>query len=94
MYGNVCGIHFEGLVVTLDDEGMLTLSYMGTDPPMQAVDMKHSAEVDYAALDSEYRNLAGQIQAIGAPAESVIPEDQLLITVQVGCIAAKLCAQA
>ncbi len=80
----------EGLVLTLDDAGKLVLSYMGTDPPMQSVDVRHSAEVDFAALDSEYRELAGRIQALGAPSEAVVPQEQLLITAQV-CV---ICLQA
>lgn len=56
---------------------------MGTDPPMQSVDVRHSAEVDFAALDSEYREVAGHIQALGAPSEAVVPQEQLLITAQV-----------
>lgn len=70
-------------MLSLDDAGKLILSYMGTDPPMQAVDTKHSAEVDYAALDNEYRELAGRIQALGAPDDAVATEDQLIITAQV-----------
>ncbi|DBB01694.1 hypothetical protein WJX77_000727 [Trebouxia sp. C0004] len=73
----------QGLVLTLDDAGKLVLSYMGTDPPMQSVDVRHSAEVDFAALDSEYREVAGRIQALGAPTEAVVPLQQLLITAQV-----------
>lgn len=76
----------EGLVVILDDVGRLSLSYMGSDPPMQAVDMKHSAEVDYSALDTEYRELAGQIQAVGAPTDTTTPEDQLIITAHVSMV--------
>ncbi|KAL0044614.1 hypothetical protein WJX82_002814 [Trebouxia sp. C0006] len=73
----------QGLILTLDDAGKLVLSYMGTDPPMQSVDVRHSAEVDFAALDSEYREVAGHIQALGAPSEAVVPQEQLLITAQV-----------
>lgn len=71
--------------MTLDDEGKLRLSYMGTDPSMDAVDIKHSAEVDYAALDSEYRELAGQIKAVGVTPVALAAEDQLIITAQVHC---------
>ena len=59
---------------------------MGTDPPLHAVSMRHSTEVDYAALDTEYRELAGQIKALGALAAwpaAKAPEDQLIITAQV-----------
>ncbi len=73
-------------MLTLDDAGKLVLSYMGTDPPMQSVDVRHSAEVDFAALDSEYRELAGHIQALGPPSEAVVPQEQLLITAQVCAI--------
>lgn len=71
------------MVLTLDDAGKLILSYMGTDPPMQSVDVRHSAEVDFAALDSEYRELAGHMHALEAPSEAVLPQEQLLITAQV-----------
>ncbi|DBA69081.1 TPA: hypothetical protein ACH3X2_013241 [Trebouxia sp. C0005] len=73
----------QGLILTLDDAGKLVLSYMGTEPPMQSVDVRHSAEVDFAALDNEYRELTGHIQALGAPSEAVVPQEQLLITAQV-----------
>ena len=56
---------------------------MGTDPPIHAVNMRHSAEVDYAALDTEYRELAGQIKALGSTPAAQAPEDQLIITAQV-----------
>lgn len=74
-----------GLVMTLDDEGKLQLSYMGTDPSMDAVDIKQSVEVDYAALDSEYRELAGRIKAVGVTPVTPAAEDQLIITAQVLC---------
>ena len=69
--------------MTLDDAGLLTLSYLGTDPPLQAVDAKHSADIDYTALDREYRQLTNQIQALGAPTEPVLTQDQLTLTAQV-----------
>ena len=81
-----------GLVVTLDDEGKLRLSYMGTDPPMNTVDIRHTAEVDYAALDSEYKELAGQIKAVGVTPAAPHTEDQLIITAQVpGLLSCMLC---
>lgn len=72
-----------GLVLTLDDEGKLRLSYMGTDPAMNAVDIKHGAEVDFAALESEHREVAGQIKAVGVTAPAPPADDQLIITAQV-----------
>lgn len=63
--------------------GVLTLTYMGTDPPTQAVNMGHSSEVDYTALDAEYRQLSSKIQSVGAPTKAISPEQQLLVTAQV-----------
>ena len=68
------------MVLTLDDEGKLRLSYMGTDPTMNAVDIRHGAEVDYAALESDYREVAGQIKAVGVIAPAPPVDDQLIIT--------------
>lgn len=56
---------------------------MGTDPPVNAVDISHTAEVDYAALDSEYRELAAQIKAVGVTPVTPAVQDQLVITAQV-----------
>ena len=69
--------------MTLDDAGKLTLSYLGTDPPLQAVDARHSADIDYTALDTEFWQLSSQIQALGMPAEPVLTGDQLSLTAQV-----------
>lgn len=70
-------------MLTLDDEGKLRLSYMGTDPPMNAVDIRHGAEVDYAVLENEYREVASQIKAVGVTPASAPADDQLIITAQV-----------
>lgn len=56
---------------------------MGSDPPTQAVDMQHGTELDYAALDAEYRQLSTCIQALGAPAPTPQREQQLTIIAQV-----------
>ena len=74
-----------GLIVTLDDVGVLTLSYLGTDPPLQAVDAKHSADIDYTALDRQYRQLTSRIQAHGAPIEPALAQEQLTLSAQVIC---------
>ena len=70
----------------MSDAGALKLSYMGTDPPMHAVDTRHGAEVDYAALESEYRELAGHIQAMDASSLAAAPKDQLIMTAQVSAV--------
>ena len=57
---------------------------MGTDPPTHAVDMGHSSEVDYTALEAEHRLVNSQLQNLGAPSKAAVPEQKLQITAQVG----------
>lgn len=64
---------------------------MGTDPPTQAVNLGHSSEVDYAALDSEYRQLTSQIQSAKSPAKAAAPDQLLVVTAQVIFIYTLLC---
>lgn len=79
------------LVCTACYTGVLALTYMGTDPPTQAVNLGHSGEVDYAALDSEYRQLTSQIQSVKSPVKAAAPEQLLVVTAQVTPIHALLC---
>lgn len=45
-----------GLVVTIDDTGYLTISYLGTKPPVQAV-LSQVRDLDYDKIDEEHRAL-------------------------------------
>ncbi|CAM9656587.1 unnamed protein product, partial [Pylaiella littoralis] len=46
-----------GIVCTLDDEGVLTACYQGTDPPTSSVVAAETKEVDYDQINQEHRKL-------------------------------------
>lgn len=46
-----------GMVCSLDDEGVLTACYQGTDPPTSAVVAAEAKEVDYDQINKEHREL-------------------------------------
>lgn len=65
-----------GLLVTLDTQGRVLVTYMGTEPPRQSASGMVGAEgkqVDYGAIDKEYRELLGQIEQQQAVAEGKGP---------------------
>lgn len=46
-----------GIVCSLDDEGVLSACYQGTDPPTTAVVAADTKEVDYDQINQEHRKL-------------------------------------
>lgn len=46
-----------GIVCSLDDEGVLSAWYQGTDPPTSAVVAADTKEVDYDQINQEHRKL-------------------------------------
>jgi len=46
-----------GIVCSLDDEGVLSACYQGTDPPTSAVVAADTKEVDYDQINQEHRKL-------------------------------------
>lgn len=46
-----------GLICSLDDAGVLSICYQGTDPPTSAVMGSDSKEVDYDHINQEHRKL-------------------------------------
>ena len=48
----------DGLIVTLDDDGVLAVNYLGTDPPTSAVVSSDRTEVNYEEIDEEHRRYA------------------------------------
>lgn len=46
-----------GIVCSLDDEGVLSACYQGTDPPTSAVVAAETKEVDYDQINQEHRKL-------------------------------------
>lgn len=47
----------EGLIVTLDETGVLVVNYLGTEPPSAAVTSSEQAEINYQELEDEHRKL-------------------------------------
>ncbi len=58
----VCASGLSGLVITLSDVGELRVSYMGTDPPVGAVNPVDAKELNYDDMDEEHRKLLGIIR--------------------------------
>lgn len=48
---------FSGMVCSLDEEGVLTACYQGTDPPTSAVVTAEAKEMDYDQINQEHRKL-------------------------------------
>lgn len=46
-----------GIVCTLDDSGILSAWYQGTDPPTSAVLAAETKEMDYEQINREHRQL-------------------------------------
>ena len=46
-----------GIVCTLDDSGILSAWYQGTDPPTSAVLATETKEMDYEQINREHRQL-------------------------------------
>lgn len=60
-----------GIVCSLDDEGVLSACYQGTDPPTSAVVAADTKEVDYDQINQEHRKLLQvDILVRGAAGES------------------------
>jgi Bardet-Biedl syndrome 9 protein len=71
-----------GMIVLLDDEGHLTVNYLGSDPVSNPIPTMESKEVDYAELESEHRKLQAFIRQTQAQGKQE-PSDKLLIRAQV-----------
>lgn len=46
-----------GMVCSLDEQGVLSASYQGTDPPTSAVVAADVKEIDYEEINQEHRSL-------------------------------------
>uniref|UniRef100_A0A7S2WDC7 PTHB1 N-terminal domain-containing protein n=1 Tax=Rhizochromulina marina TaxID=1034831 RepID=A0A7S2WDC7_9STRA len=72
-----------GLIVALDDEGTLTVNYLGTDPATSSVVPARAAEPDYEAIDAEHRrllNIVREAQTSGGSAADVNQRLELRVT--------------
>ena len=69
-----------GLLVSLADDGMLTLSFLGTDPPSTAVSTE-AKELNYEAMDEEHRRLLQIIREASAEGKKE-PTDTISLRAQ------------
>eukprot|EP01039_Chlorochromonas_danica_P000897 gene894-978_t len=69
-----------GLIVTLDDDGRLSISYLGTKPPVTAV-LSHVRDLDYEKIDEEHRALLNVIREAQTEGRTE-PVEKLLIKSQ------------
>lgn len=72
----------DGMIVSLDSEGCLQLSYLGTDPPSSAVVSPDTKDVNYEEMDEEHRQLLNVIRRAQGERRSE-PKDRLLLRAQV-----------
>ncbi len=71
-----------GLIVTMDDQGSLCVSYLGTKPPINAV-MTHVRDINYEKIDEEHRALLQVIRESQSDTKAE-PVEKLIIRSQVG----------
>lgn len=71
-----------GMIVTLDDSGLLQVLYLGTDPMTTPVGLVEGKELDYEAMAREHRSLAAVIREHSGTKRAE-PPDRLVIKAQV-----------
>ena len=52
----------DGMILAADDRGRLAVLYMGTDPPLNVVQVVESKDLDFEAMDREHQELLAQIR--------------------------------
>jgi len=72
---------FKGMIVTLDDTGLLSVGYLGTKPPINAI-YSRIRELDYDKIDEEHRQLLQVIRETQSETKSE-PKDILVVKAQV-----------
>lgn len=72
----------KGFVVSLSDTCQLSVSYMGTDPPIAGVSAANNKELDYSAMDKEHRRLLKIIKQANSD-KIVEPQHALVLRAQV-----------
>mmetsp|Transcript_9744 Transcript_9744/g.17769 ORF Transcript_9744/g.17769 Transcript_9744/m.17769 type:complete len:906 (+) Transcript_9744:236-2953(+) len=68
-----------GMIVMLNDEGSISVTYMGTDPISQVTSMAETKELDYESMDEEHKRL---LKIIRSSNSSHLEEPTDKITVQ------------
>ncbi|KAL0477411.1 peptidyl-tRNA hydrolaseB1 [Acrasis kona] len=72
----------KGMIVLLDDEGNLSVNYLGSDPVNNPVPSMESKEVNYDELEKEHKKLQQFIRQTQVNGKTE-PNDKLLIRAQV-----------
>ncbi|KAG7380834.1 hypothetical protein PHYPSEUDO_006727 [Phytophthora pseudosyringae] len=75
----------DGMIVSLDSDGALSVNYMGTDPPSSAVVAPDTKEINYEEMDEEHRQLLNVIRRAQGERRTE-PKDRVLIRAQVPAI--------
>ncbi|RHZ21911.1 hypothetical protein DYB37_004755 [Aphanomyces astaci] len=72
----------DGMVVSLDDDGRLSVNYLGTDPPTTSVMASDAKEVNYEEMDEEHRTLLNIIRRSQGERRTE-PKERVLLRAQV-----------
>jgi Bardet-Biedl syndrome 9 protein len=78
----VADYEHRGMVTTLDDSGLLSVVYLGTDPAVSGAIVPEAKEIDYDDVDEEHRKLLGIIRASQSDAR-MEPRDKIIMRAQV-----------
>eukprot|EP00520_Triparma_pacifica_P005868 CAMPEP_0118641284 /NCGR_PEP_ID=MMETSP0785-20121206/5197_1 /TAXON_ID=91992 /ORGANISM="Bolidomonas pacifica, Strain CCMP 1866" /LENGTH=865 /DNA_ID=CAMNT_0006532713 /DNA_START=101 /DNA_END=2695 /DNA_ORIENTATION=- len=71
-----------GMIVTLDDEGSLSVVYLGTDPAHESPVARETKDFNYDDVDEEHRKLLGIIRASQSDTR-VEPREKVVMRTQV-----------
>lgn len=71
----------DGMIVSLNGDGALSVNYMGTDPPTAAVVSTEVKEINYEVMDEEHRQLLHVIRRSQGEKRTE-PKDRLLVRAQ------------
>eukprot|EP00899_Mesostigma_viride_P000204 jgi/Mesvir1/10184/Mv16992-RA.1 len=74
--------HLPGMVVTLGEQGHLSVTYLGTDPPLHVVGAYEGKELDYEEMDAEHQHLLGVIREFTGD-KRLEPAERLVLRAQV-----------
>jgi len=72
----------KGMLVSMEEDGHLNVSYLGTDPPAPNVEVVESKELNYEEMDNEHRKLLTVIREATAESKTE-PSDRVTMRVQV-----------
>jgi Bardet-Biedl syndrome 9 protein len=71
-----------GMITTLDDSGLLSVIYLGTDPAADSVIVPETKEINYDDVDEEHRKLLGIIRASQSDTR-MEPREKIIMRAQV-----------